>query len=207
MHYLIILITILAIVFLQFRSFKSNREKLLTFKCIFPDIQSQFKLVKDEANDDVLRIMTHHKNDILEVILSSLNNYLDNNKSAVSDFHLMKDIVDRNCDAKEEEIQTQIPVPLYLGLIGTMSGILIGVGFLVFGGGLNELLNSNTGSGTAGIEALLGGVALAMISSIIGILLTTVGSYINRNAKANVEKNKNTFLSWIQAELLPNILS
>jgi len=205
MHYLIILITILAIVFLQFRSFKSNREKLLTFKCIFPDIQSQFKLVKDEANDDVLRIMTHHKNDILEVILSSLNNYLDNNKSAVSDFHLMKDIVDRNCDAKEEEIQTQIPVPLYLGLIGTMSGILIGVGFLVFGGGLNELLNSNTGSGTAGIEALLGGVALAMISSIIGILLTTVGSYINRNAKANVEKNKNTFLSWIQAELLPNI--
>lgn len=207
MHYLIILITILAIVFLQFRSFKSNREKLLTFKCIFPDIQSQFKLVKDEANDDVLRIMTHHKNDILEVILSSLNNYLDNNKSAVSDFHLMKDIVDRNCDAKEEEIQTQIPVPLYLGLIGTMSGILIGVGFLVFGGGLNELLNSNTGSGTAGIEALLGGVALAMISSIIGILLTTVGSYINRNAKANVEKNKNTFLSWIQAELLPNISS
>ena len=60
-----------------------------------------------------------------------MNNYLDNNKSAVSDFHLMKDIVDRNCDAKEEEIQTQIPVPLYLGLIGTMSGILIGVGFLV----------------------------------------------------------------------------
>ena len=53
MHYLIILITILAIVFLQFRSFKSNREKLLTFKCIFPDIQSQFKLVKDEANNDV----------------------------------------------------------------------------------------------------------------------------------------------------------
>ncbi len=37
------------------------------------------------------------------------------------------------------------------------------------------------------------------------ILLTTSGSNITKDAKAEVEKNKNTFLSWMQAELLPNI--
>ena len=205
MHYFIIAIIISGIVIWQILSFISNRKKLLTFKSIFPDHQSHFELVQDDTTNYVLGIKTHHKNDILEIIISSLNKYLINNKGAVSDFHLMKDIVDRNCDAKEEEIHTQIPVPLYLGLTGTMLGILIGVGFLVFGGGLNELLNSGNGSGAAGIETLLGGVALAMISSILGILLTTFGSYISRNAKANVEKNKNTFLSWMQAELLPNI--
>ena len=126
MHYIIIAIIISGIVIWQILSFISNRKKLLTFKSIFPDLQSHFELVQDETTNYVLGIKTHHKNDILEVIISSLNKYLINNKGAVSDFHLMKDIVDRNCDAKEEEIHTQIPVPLYLGLTGTMLGILIG---------------------------------------------------------------------------------
>jgi tetratricopeptide (TPR) repeat protein len=205
MHYFIILTIIVGIVIWQLWSFFSNKKKLSSFENIFPDIQSKFELVQDVTTNDVLEIKTSHKNYILDVIISSLNIYLINNKGAVSDFHLMKDIVDRNCDAKEEEIQTQIPVPLYLGLTGTMLGILIGVGFLVFGGGLNELLDSNNSSGVEDIETLLGGVALAMISSILGILLTTFGSYISRNAKVNIEKNKNTFLSWIQEKLLPNM--
>ena len=205
MHYFIIITIIAGIVIWQFWSFISNRKKLLTFQNILPDNQSKFELVKDETTNNVIGIKTQHKNYILDVIIASLNKYLINNKDAVSDFHLMKDIIDRNCDAQEEEIQTQIPVPLYLGLTGTMLGILIGVGFLVFGGGLKELLDSGNSSGADGIEMLLGGVALAMVSSILGILLTTFGSYISRNAKADVERNKNTFLSWMQAELLPNI--
>lgn len=205
MHYYIIGLIIAGIVIWQFYSFFSNKKKLAHFKAIFPEDSTKFQLVKDGSNNQLLGLRTDHSNQTLKVIIFSLNNYLANNNGAVSDFHLMKDIVDRNCDAKEEEIQTQIPVPLYLGLTGTMLGILIGVGFLVFGGGLNELLNSGSGSGAKGIETLLGGVALAMFSSIIGILLTTFGSYISRNAKSNLEKNKNIFLSWIQAELLPNI--
>ena len=205
MHYLIIGVIITGIVIWQFSIFLSNRDKLALFKNIFPDNQYNFELVQNDAKNLVLGIKTKHKNFILDVIIDSLNKYLINNKSAVSDFHLMKDIVDRNCDAKEEEIHAQIPVPLYLGLVGTMLGILIGVGFLVLGGGLNDLLNSSKGSGSKGVEVLLGGVALAMISSIFGILLTTSGSNITKNAKTEVEKNKNTFLSWIQAELLPNI--
>ncbi len=207
MHYFIIITTIVGIGIWQIRSFLSNQKKLLSFKNIFPDTQNNFELVQDETTNYVLGIKTSHKNYILDIIIASLNKYLINNKGAVSDFHLMKDIVDRNCDAKEEEIHTQIPIPLYLGLAGTMLGILIGVGFLVFGGGLKELLNSGYGSGAEGIETLLGGVALAMISSICGILLIIFGSYSNRNAKADVERNKNTFLSWIQEKLLPNISS
>jgi len=215
MHYLIIITIIVGIVIWQTLSFLSNRKKILSFENIFPNSQGKFELVQDEIKNHVLGIKTSHKNTVLEVIIASLNKYLINNKGAVSDFHLMKDIVDRNCDAKEEEIHSQIPVPLYLGLVGTMAGILVGVGFLVFSGGLESLvsnspnvangINQNAIQGVNGIKALMGGVALAMISSILGILLTTFGSYKSRNAKANIEKNKNTFLSWIQAELLPNI--
>lgn len=202
MHYFIVIIIVAIIVTWQILSFINNRQKLLVLKSIFPKNHLNFELLQDHNNCE---IKAPHNNGVFEVIISSLNNYLNNNINAVSDFHLMKDIVERNCDAIEDEINAQIPVPLYLGLAGTMLGILIGVGFLVFAGDLEDLLNSGSSSGAEGIKTLLGGVALAMISSIIGIMLTTYGSHIAKNAKSDLEKHKNTFLSWIQAELLPNI--
>jgi hypothetical protein len=174
------------------------------FQKIFPKDFDSFEVRKGLQNE-INGIYSTHKNSVFEIIIDSINQYLTNNKGAVSDFHLIKDIVDRNCDALEEEIHTQIPVPLYLGLVGTMTGILVGVGFLVFDGGLKSLLNSAASEGADGIEALLGGVAMAMVSSIIGIILSTYGALRAKSAKANVESNKNTFLSWIQAELLPNL--
>lgn len=160
-----------------------------------------------EEEKDVQGISSSHYNPIFDEIKNAINNYLANNKGAVSDFHLMKDIVDRNCDAKEEEINTQIPVPLYLGLMGTMIGILVGLGYLWISGDLSALLNAgdSTNSGAKGVTALLGGVALAMISSIMGILLTTSGSMKAKSAKANTEREKHVFLSWMQVNLLPKL--
>ena len=149
-------------------------------------------------------IFVKSNNITLKTIITSINNYLKNNKS-VSDFHLMKDIVDRNCDAIEDEINTQIPIPLYLGLVGTMAGILTGILYLWLTGGISDLLSAKGSSGADGVEALLGGVALAMISSILGILLTTWGSNKFKNVKSVVESDKHTFLSWIQAKLLPTL--
>ncbi|MDR3140785.1 MAG: hypothetical protein LBU37_03540 [Tannerellaceae bacterium] len=149
-------------------------------------------------------ISANHDNPTLKTIIRSINDYLENNKT-VSDFHLMKDIIDRNCDAKEEEINTQIPIPLYMGLVGTMAGILIGILYLWLSGGIGDLLSAGGESGVDGVEALLGGVALAMISSILGIILTTVGSNKFKTAKSTVESSKHKFLSWIQAKLLPTL--
>ena len=165
--------------------------------------QAQKDLI-DKLSSTTNGISVSHDNEILQTIIISINDYLQNNKS-VSDYHLLKDIVDRNCDAKEEEINTQIPIPLYFGLVGTMMGILIGVGFLVFDGSLAALLGNGTGNGAAGVEALLGGVAVAMISSILGIILTTLGSNGFKTAKSILEANQHTFLSWIQAKLLPTL--
>jgi hypothetical protein len=197
---------------LQWRTFQSVQKNLKTFKAIFAPEDSAYELCCEEvsgineANGHVAGITAQHDSEILAVIVDSINNYLANNKGAVSDFHLIKDIVDRNCDAQEEEIHTQIPVPLYLGLAGTMGGILVGVLYLWLSGGLAELLNSSaSANGAAGVEALLGGVGVAMASSLFGILLATTGSLKVANGKRQLEKNKNTFLSWIQARLLPSL--
>lgn len=158
------------------------------------------------VSNSIPQIEAKSKNSVFKEILASINDYLSVNKGAASDFHLIKDVVERNCDSLEEEIATLTPIPLYLGLIGTMIGILVGVGFLIISGGLAVLISTNdSGNLGSGVEGLLGGVALAMLSSIFGILLTTTGSYFTKESKSELNRNKNTFLSWIQVKLLPTL--
>lgn len=175
-----------------------------TIKSLEQDIVSKENELKNKRNQ-IESIKPIVLNQVQLAIISAINSYLDKNQESASDFGLIKDIVDRNTDAVDDEIQTQIPFPLYLGLMGTMAGILIGVGYLVISGGLDQLINTvEIGSQqTSGIKALLGGVALAMICSIFGIVFTTIGSNKSKNSKAEVERNKHAFLSWLQAELLP----
>jgi hypothetical protein len=183
---------------LQCVVFYANYRKLQHYKDIFSNIG----YLNINMSDDgfVQGINANPTNPIFNVILTSINRYLVNNKGQVSDYYLMKDIVDRNVDAKEDEINTLIPIPLYLGLIGTMSCIFVGLTLLHL-----ESLFGPEAEAIKGIDPLLKGVAVAMITSIIGIFLTTLGSYIAKNSKTKVEENKNEFLSWMQEKLLPQL--
>lgn len=215
MDNIIICFIIVAIVAIQLYFVQNTLHKIELYKNTF--IQRKFLQYNDDyqcsskyLQDDSVPPITCSSAKIsptFQQIINNLNAYLSKNGNQIADYHLMKDIVDRNCDTKEEEINTQIPFPLYLGLMGTMLGILVGVGFLVFGGGLNQLLNAQattdyTGNG---IIQLLSGVALAMISSVCGIIFTTYASFCQKNAKRQVELKKNDFLGWIQEELLPQL--
>ena len=62
------------------------------------------------------------QNETLNDILTSVNGYLLRNKGAVSDFNLVKDIVDRNIDKVDDEISNNIPTPLYLRFNGNNAG-------------------------------------------------------------------------------------
>ncbi len=203
-HYVIIVIAIIVIICTQFFFFNKNRLKLKELETIFPkNINDNISTIKI---GEVETIKSEASSYIFSAIITTINDYLVMNKGAASDFHLIKDVVERNCDSVEEEISTLTPIPLYFGLVGTMFGILVGVGFLVFNGGLDSLLSSGaSNTGSDGISELLGGVALAMISSISGILLTTAASYFTKGAKTSLNGDKNAFLSWIQVKLLPSL--
>ena len=136
---------------------------------------------------------------LLVRVIDSINSYLLKNKGAIGDFLLIKDIVERYCDTKREEIETQLPMPLYLGLMGTMLGIIIGIGYIAIVSGFSAFIDNPSGS----IGTLMGGVAIAMIASLIGIVLTTYGSWSAKSASSQVENDKNEFYTWIQTELLP----
>lgn len=181
--------------------FLKTKQLICRYQYIFPD--STKEAISLNQN---LQIETTHDSEAFTNIVSTLNRYLDENSEQVSDYHLMKDVVDRNRDISESEIETLIPFTQYIGLVGTMIGIFIGVLVLVWGGGLESLMSgSSSALADSGVTELLGGVALAVISSAVGLGLTMRASYLFKEAKSSVELRENNFLSWIQSELLPNL--
>lgn len=162
-------------------------------------IVAEYKMLPENDHYEI------KKEDVFSGILNSINKYLYKNKETVSDFNIMKDIVERSCDVEEEELHTLVPIPLYCGLVGTMAGILVGVMYLVLSESLTSLLTSSDNTGAEGVSALLSGVGIAMFCSILGVVLTTYASLSLKDAKKEEEEGKHEFLSWIQANLLPTL--
>ncbi|HEY0429968.1 MAG TPA: hypothetical protein VGC76_19445 [Pyrinomonadaceae bacterium] len=135
--------------------------------------------------------------------MHSINTYLIRNRNAATDFNLIKDITERNADAVEEDINLTISIPLYLGLMGTMLGIVIGLFSMS-----SLTLTGKSGEDPLGqaIMVLLGGVKIAMVASFFGLSLTTLNSgWYYKGSKSKVETKKNEFYTFIQTELLPVI--
>ncbi|WP_210490348.1 hypothetical protein [Rufibacter aurantiacus] len=152
----------------------------------------------DEKIVEVALVDYPTNSDAEQQILDDINNYLVKNKGAVADYHLLKDIVDRNIDSLDEEINNSMPAPLYLGLAATMLGIIIGL----------FQMETNAGVDTDNmLTNILGSVKVAMIASAMGLGLTTALSiFLYRPAKSKAETNKNKFLSFLQVNLLPELI-
>lgn len=181
---------------------------------IFPEnVDRQMRVYNKDEKDESIPISISSdgrkkKSDVWDAIMSSINKYLRKNNGRVSDFSLIKDIVDRNCDAAEEDVRELVPVPLYTGLVGTMLGIIFGLIALVSSEGLETLLSSEISNlSDVGVGGLLIDVAVAMIGSCVGVGFTIASTMLIRDRVGEVEEHKHAFLSWIQAELLPVVSS
>ena len=201
MDYIVSIIFVLIFAAWELQQFNKVRKLTALYRNIFPNSTDQL-----EFDSKKLFINSTHESDLFKNIVRTLNRYLGENSDQVSDYHLMKDVVDRNREVAESEIETLIPFTQYIGLVGTMIGIFFGVVVLVFGNGLENLMSGSISAlASSGVTELLGGVAIAVLSSALGLGLTMRSSYLFKEAKRVVELRENAFLGWIQAEMLPHL--
>jgi hypothetical protein len=207
MDYIIIFI-VAVLVIVQFFVFSRTNKLLSRISNMFPipeaiDLIQTYVQDEDENELAVAQLEfedSRTKYDLFKTIKDTINSYLLKNKGAVSDFMLIKDIVERHCDSEEEAISVQIPIPLYIGLMGTMVGIIFGIGGIALGdGGFAAFVENPQDS----IGDLMSGVAIAMLASLCGIVLTTISSWMSKTTKTKLEADKNAFYSWVQVNLLP----
>ncbi len=156
----------------------------------------------DEPHTELPLLQTAQTSEPFERIRESINTYLIRNKGAVADFNLLRDITQRNLDTLEEEITIMLPLPLYLGLLGTMLGIVIGL-FNMPTLEISSFAGGQGASNLGGVNVLINGVKYAMIASFAGLFVTVINSWAYRGAKLTLELRKNDFFTFLQTELLP----
>ncbi|MBD2767461.1 hypothetical protein IC235_06100 [Hymenobacter sp. BT664] len=142
-------------------------------------------------------------------IIVDTNEYLLNNRGAAADFSILKDISERHAEALDEEIQAQIATPLYLGLLGTFTGAILGLVSLVGNpfAEVSENPHTDASFSNGDVQHFLGGVLIAMIGSLFGLAFTLAGNQLLKQARAQRDRNKNAYYTFLQKALLPKLNS
>ena len=114
-EYIITGIVIIGVIILQVRSLIPTLTKIKNYKNIFPDDNTckfgiddseipikriRLERIKPESSTTLNMDGKDEKEGILTKIIDALNSYLSKNVGAANDFHLMKDVVERYCDAE-----------------------------------------------------------------------------------------------------------
>ncbi|MFD3003463.1 hypothetical protein ACFS7Z_24105 [Pontibacter toksunensis] len=162
---------------------------------------------KGAATIDLIEV--RNPSDTFSKIIRNTNAYLKRNKGAAADFDILKDVSERFSEALDAEVQSTVATPLYIGLLGTFSGVIIG---------LSSLIWSGLGAGEAGaatdsfitdqnIPSFLFGVLIAMAGSFCGLLLTLLGNNALKNARSTRDRHQNEYYTFLQTHLLPKLNS
>lgn len=153
-------------------------------------------------------------------ILFEINHYLKKNSGRVTDVNHIKEISNRHLSKHESEVRSLVPIPLYLGLLGTISGVVIGLfgipslsvdidtetmeAGLAVSEQVMKQIRSDSDALSKGVEKLIEGVKYAMIASFTGLAFTTVGAgWTLRRLRLRIDEGSNDLIAFIQAELLP----
>lgn len=198
-QYYIVAFFVVAIVVWQFSAYVRNIQRINRLNNLFN--KNEFNTLLNE--DGIISIQNERASEDYKTTINDVNSYLAKNKNKASDYHIIKEIVERNAHSVEEEIDTMLSTPLYLGLMATIIGIAFGVIFFAIED-LPNLLNSEN-IDPEGISTLLTDIGIAMIASFVGVLATKMSTSKYNDARRNMLNQKNIFLTWIQTELMPNL--
>lgn len=133
------------------------------------------------------------KDSVFGKLIFAINKYILRSRTVAPTIESVERLVEREYDYLRSEIESTLNLPLYLGLLGTIGGIVLGLWKLDLKGDLSN------------IELLLFAVFVAMIGSFVGLLLTTLNSAHFYPLAQNIAiRNKNNFFAFLQTDLLPH---
>lgn len=130
--------------------------------------------------------------------LKDINSYLLKN-NGTADFSIIQNKTERYVSMHHEKAVSLISFPVYLGLMGTFLGVLMGL--LGFNDGqLGEQLVTDER-----IQQLIQGVVVSMSTSLWGLFLTTIANFYSAKVKSELNKRKQGFYNFLVEEVLPEL--
>lgn len=184
-------ISILFFAALQLWAFIPTLRKLDKFKGFFSNSENW----KVEEKESGYAIHIENSSEDLTELVGEINEYLEKNEGT-TDFGIIKDKVENRLEALHEDATSKISFPTYLGLMGTFFGVWIGLQSFKIG-------VDKAGVSDEIVSALIGGVIVSMVTSLIGLVLMMWGNAKAGDVLKKVEGDKNKFFDFIQVRLMP----
>ncbi len=129
--------------------------------------------------------------EVFSQIVDATNDYILRNKGGIS-FPALEQIAERKIKSWEDGIESVLVLPLYIGLLGTFSGVIIGLVKIAF-----------VGVSDQAIQSFIGGVLIGMIASAFGLYLTIRSNGIFKRARQKRDEEQYNYFSFIRLNLLP----
>ncbi|MEM7370389.1 MAG: hypothetical protein AAF587_17400 [Bacteroidota bacterium] len=188
------------IVALQIWIVNRNRKAIQTLETIYPET-NQLRLISatevDEEEDttgvsDTIELVEEDPgfNETFLSILRTTNTYIRRNRGE-ADFEILKELAERKLTSHEQRIESSIALPLYIGLLCTFTGVIIGL-----------IKIASVGVTDAAIQSFLGGVLIGMIGSAVGLGLTVLSNQWLKNAKGIRDQRQYGYFHFLQTFLL-----
>ena len=184
-------IPIIFFAFLQLFAFIPTYLKLDKFKSFFSN-STNWEIEEGESGY-VIRVK--NSSEELTELVGEINEYLSKNEGT-TDFGIIKDKVQNRIESLYEDATSKVSFPTYLGLMGTFFGVWIGLQSFKIG-------VDKAGVSDEIVSALIGGVIVSMVTSLIGLILMMWGNAKAGNVLKQVESDKNKFFDFIQVNLMP----
>lgn len=184
-------ISILFFTILQLWAFIPTIAKLEKFKVYFSN-SNHWNVEKQE---NVYSIHVDGSSKDFSNLVGEINEYLLKNEGT-TDFGIIKDKVQSRLEALYENATSKVSFPTYIGLMGTFFGVWIGLQSFKIGvdkGGVSDEI----------VSALIGGIIVSMMTSLIGLVLMMWGNAKAAEVLKKVEADKNKFFDFIQVKLMP----
>lgn len=185
---------------LQVHFFCEIKRKRSKFISLFDEGMPGYKVksVASPNGENILQIDGFNDSDSdLGTLVGEINDYIAKSKGT-TEFSVIQNKTERLIEMRYDDSTARISFPVYLGLMGTFTGVFIGIVLFLF-----NIRNGDVSDDA--VKSLLLGVLVSMLTSLCGLILTTISNYFSSDAKRKVDVDKNEFYDFIQTQLMPSL--
>lgn len=196
---LIIEVCIVAIIVgLQFLVYFKNTTAIKKLAKIFPDVQFlQLKTTGSEETEKPVKSTAKQIEDNpkfsqpFREIIYITNAYLTKNKGE-AEIESLQELAERKVVSQERAIDSNITLPLYIGLLCTFTGVIIGL-----------VKIGIVGVSDYAIQSFIGGVLIGMVGSATGLGLTVRSNYQFKESKKKRDEGQYDYFTFLRAYIIP----
>lgn len=176
----------------QFKYYFKTRIKLNSAEKFFA--KKDWEVTEDNG---IIQIKSSQSNTPFNKLVDELNEYILKNHGT-TDFSIIQNKTESRVNVFINEALSTISFPVYWGLMGTFFGVAIGM--WMFNDGIKA-----SGSENMPIDKLIDGMLISMITSLLGLFLTTRNNAKAGKVRKEVDEDKGEFFAFLQNELLPHL--